>query len=345
MLRHSSKRLYPNLPVCQGLTPTEELNHFHKSTFNSFTFQNALPRMPIPKLDDTIKRYIASMRAQVGSHISKAEVENQIYLIQKEKAYLEELHQILLKFDQDNYETSYLSAAWFDMYLRDRSRLPFNVTPYIGLKTADRPELNEVTLRASNIIISSLRLNNTLDKQWLEPELFPIAKKGPSESAWKWSRRLIKAIPGSGRFIPPGLGFTVPLGARTILAYPLLKMAPLDMSQYKNLFKSTRIPCPEVDTIKKFEKADHVLIMSRGRFYKLTCYGEDGNLLDYKSIQRSVQDIFADAKSREYNEDSLAYLSSMERNDWAEIRPHVLGLSAKNAENLEAIFGVLNGQR
>lgn len=337
MLRTSRTRLYQHLPICQGLTPEEQRNYFHKSTFDSYTFQNAIPRMPIPTLNDTIDKYIASLKAQKGSLITEATVQKQLALIEKDRPHLELLQQKLLDYDKENEHTSYLSTAWFEMYLKDRSRLPFYVTPYLGFKTADDPKLNEVTLRASNIIISCLRLNNTLDKNWLEPELFPISKKGPSEKTWKRGRKLINFLSPTGRFIPPVGGFTVPIGKRAIAAYAALQMAPLDMSQYKNLFKSTRIPGKDIDSIKKFEKSDHVLIMSRGRFYKLTCYDSQGNILDYKSIQRAVQDIFGHAKANPYNEDSLAYLSSMNRDDWAEIRPHVINSSSKNAENLNAI--------
>ena len=340
MLPTRRVRKYATLPICQGLTPEESRNYFHKSNLPSYTFQDTIPRLPIPSLENTLKRYTASLKAQQGKHITENDIKNQENLIQNETPLLEDLHQKLLDYDNENLHTSYISNAWFEMYLKDRSRLPFNVTPYIGLKQAEKkPHLNEVTLRASNIIISSLRLNNTLDKGYLEPELFGMAKPGqePTERTWNLSRKLIKAMPKK-RFLPPVGGFTVPIGLPTILAYPLLKSAPLDMSQYKNLFKSTRIPGVETDEIKKFQKSDHVLVMCRGRFYKLTCYEKSsGNILDYKSIQRSVQDILADAKSKEYNNDSIAYLSSMERTDWAKIRPTVIETSENNSKNLESI--------
>lgn len=334
MLRRTSSKFY-GLPICQGLTDHEKLNYYHKSTLNTFTFSQDLPRLPIPKLEKTVERYGNSLKAQVGSHISQSDVDEQLKLLNSDETqtYLQQLHQDLLAKDQANLHTSYISNDWFEMYLKDRSRLPFNVTPYLGIKRADAAVLNNPTVRATNIIISNCKFMKTLEKEWLEPELFPIAKQGPSESAWKNSRTLIKYAP-SFRFTPPGN--SVPLGLKTMLAYPLLKMAPLDMSQYKNLFKSTRIPHENLDEIKKFETSSHVLVMFRGRFYKLNVLDQNGDILNYTEIQKAVENIYQDAKSKPYNHDSVAWLSSMERNDWAAARK-ILIQNPENATSLQDI--------
>ena len=327
------------LPICQGLNETEKLNYLHKSTFNSYTFQADLPRLPIPSLSDTLTRYLASLKAQKGSVISEADIDKQAKLILQERKHLEKLHERLLAFDDENQDTNYMNAAWTDMYLKDRTPLPLNVTPFIGIKRSEDEKLNNHILRATNIILTSVRMDNTLSNEYLEPELFPIAKKGPEVNSWNSARKRINFVPKGLRFLPPVGGFTVPLGLRTIMAYPTLKAAPLDMSQYKNLFKSTRIPGKDLDSIKKFEKSDHVLIMCRGRFYKLKVKAgkNSDQILNPIKIQNAVQQIWDDANSQEYNEDSLAYLSSTNRNDWAEIRQQLVDSSSENAEALNSI--------
>ena len=67
------------------------------------------------------------------------------------------------------------------MYLKDRSALPFNVTPFFGAKFPENVDANlakeeQMILRASNVVISTVRMCLTLDNEFLEPELFKIGK-------------------------------------------------------------------------------------------------------------------------------------------------------------------------
>jgi hypothetical protein len=39
------------------------------------------------------------------------------------------LHDSLVERDKKNKHTSYISAWWFDMYLKDRNPVPINVNP------------------------------------------------------------------------------------------------------------------------------------------------------------------------------------------------------------------------
>lgn len=49
-----------------------------------------------------------------------------------------------LKADDDaNRHTSYISAAWFDMYLRSRSPCPINFNPFMMLAPDPRSKYND----------------------------------------------------------------------------------------------------------------------------------------------------------------------------------------------------------
>lgn len=47
----------------------------------------------------------------------------------------------------------------------------------------------------------------------------------------------------------------------------LFKAFPLDMSQFPNLFNSTRIPCYGKDELTHDESARHVIVMRNGNFF------------------------------------------------------------------------------
>lgn len=58
----------------------------------------------------------------------------------------------------------------------------------------------------------------------------------------------------------------------------LFQAFPLDMSQYKNLFNSTRIPEIGKDRIKHSPGRKHISVMLRGHFYVFDVLDKDGKL-------------------------------------------------------------------
>ena len=87
----------------------------------------------------------------------------------------------------------------------------------------------------------------------------------------------------------------MPLGLKSVLAYALLKQAPLDMSQYKNLFKSSRIPKSGKDEILKTDKSKHIMIQCRGRFYQLNVLNDNYDILGFEEIYKGIECIWNDA--------------------------------------------------
>ena len=71
-----------------ALAGQDKKNFFHKSKFNSYHFQSDLPRLPIPTVDNTLKRYINSLEAQEGS-IHKNQIEEAKNLAVSEKSKID----------------------------------------------------------------------------------------------------------------------------------------------------------------------------------------------------------------------------------------------------------------
>ena len=72
----------------------------------------------------------------------------------------------------------------------------------------------------------------------------------------------------------------------------------LDMSQYANLFRSTRIPKLERDELRVAPHTSHVVVQRRGAFYKLPVLDADGGTLPLPELHAALQQIVdnADAK-------------------------------------------------
>lgn len=51
---------------------------------------------------------------------------------------------------------------------------------------------------------------------------------------------------------------------------------PLDMSQYKHLFNTTRIPQLDKDYIKHSPGKKHIVVMRKGHFYTFDVLDKDG---------------------------------------------------------------------
>ena len=64
---------------------------------------------------------------------------------------------MLVQQDKSNKHTSYISAPWFDMYLKDRQSIVLNYNPFIAFIDDPRSAFNNQTLRATNMIISAMR--------------------------------------------------------------------------------------------------------------------------------------------------------------------------------------------
>ena len=64
----------------------------------------------------------------------------------------------------------------------------------------------------------------------------------------------------------------------------MMNAFPLDMSQYGNLFNSTRLPRVGKDELISYHNksiTNHVLVLRRGHAYKLKCITDDGMITSF----------------------------------------------------------------
>ncbi|CAG9785597.1 unnamed protein product [Diatraea saccharalis] len=272
-------------------------------------FQKSLPRLPIPKLENTGERYLNALKPLLSKK-EYAEAEG------RTKAFVEisgkTLQEKLIMKDRASKHTSYISDYWFDLYLRDRSPLPINYNPLIVFQNDVKTEYNNQLVRATNILISSARFLSSLREQILEPEVYHMNPK-------KSNTPLFRTVTG---FLPEALSW---YGAY------LFKAFPLDMSQFQGLFGATRIPQLNKDKILRDPSSKHVVVQKNGNFYIFDLFDVNGNLLSPGEILGNLIQI--DNDTTPFNEHPLGILTCQNRDKWAKQREYLEATGNKSVLN------------
>lgn len=274
-------------------------------------FQKSLLRLPIPDLDKTCSRYLRSQKPILSDAEYQA---TESAVAQFKGGPGADLTAQLKLNDKANKHTSYISGPWFDMYLSDRVPVVLNYNPFMAFCPEERQGYGDPVIRASNILVSSMRFMRTLREEVLDPVVYHL---NPAKSDTQQFRNIVKWIPSS---------------FSSYVAYAF-KAFPLDMSQFGNLFNSTRIPMIGKDILKCDPSARHMLFMKNGNFYVFDIFDKDGNILPPSHIHACVSYIANDPTPAPKH--SIAILSSENRDTWAKCRSELI--AAGNEEVLNAI--------
>ncbi|KAI5610150.1 carnitine O-palmitoyltransferase 2, mitochondrial [Silurus asotus] len=293
----------------------EGSEYLHRSIVPTMHYQKSLPRLPVPKLEDTMRRYLAAQRPLLNDEqYSKTEKLGHEF----QNGVGRQLHEELVAQDKMNKHTSYISAPWFDMYLSARESVVLNFNPFMSFNPDPKPEYNNQLVRSANMVCSAVRFMKTLRAGLLEPEVFHL---NPAKSNTDTFKKLIRWVPSSISWF----------GAYMVNAYPL------DMSQYFRLFNSTRIPKPNRDELVTDQKGRHVLVIRRGNMYIFDALDRDGNLVKPAEILSHLKYILADTTPAPAF--PLGVLTSENRDVWAGLREKLL--QAGNGEALGLVDNAL----
>ncbi|XP_026779986.2 carnitine O-palmitoyltransferase 2, mitochondrial [Pangasianodon hypophthalmus] len=293
----------------------EGSEYLHRSIVPSMHYQKSLPRLPVPKLEDTIRRYLAAQKPLLNEE-QYSKTEKLAHEFQN--GIGKQLHEELVAQDKMNKHTSYISAPWFDMYLSARESVVLNFNPFMSFNPDPKPEYNNQLIRSANMVCSAVRFMKTLRAGLLEPEVFHL---NPAKSNTDTFKKFIRWVPSSISWF----------GAYMVNAYPL------DMSQYFRLFNSTRIPKPNRDELFTDQKGRHVLVMRRGNMYIFDALDRDGNLVKPAEILSNLKYILADPTPAPAF--PLGVLTSENRDVWAGLREKLL--QAGNGEALGLVDNAL----
>lgn len=290
---------------------SDDYQYWQRSKIPSLHFQPSLPRLPIPKLELTCERYLAAQKPLlIDEAYRKTEANVKQFLNNTGRT----LQAQLIAHDKKNKHTSYITEPWFDMYLRDRKPLPINYNPMLVFTNEKRGEYNSQLVRATNLLISSLRFYRSLKDNVLEPEVYHL---NPKKSDTDLFRTVCSNVPSMFSWY----------------AAFLFKAYPLDMSQYPNLFGSTRIPETDKDRIYRKPHTRHIVVQRNCNFYTFDVLDENGYILEPSQILGALKQILIDSKPP--NKYPIGVFTSLERNKWATLR-HKL-IDDGNANSLKII--------
>ncbi|CAJ0964424.1 unnamed protein product [Ranitomeya imitator] len=129
---------------------------------------------------------------------------------------------------------------------------------------------------------------------------------------------------------------------REKLAVHKARTSPLDMSQFRNLFNTCKIPGVTRDQISNFFKTEsegscpsHLIVMCRGRLFSFEAV-VDGQILTPPEILRQFSYIENICQNGQ-DGIGLSALTTEERTRWAMSREHLISLDPKNLSHLEQI--------
>lgn len=319
----TAEHLRSNLRCLQAASSWRAFQSFRKSSTSSdyiqdsivptMHFQHSLPRLPIPKLSDTCRRYLKSQEPVLTPEVYAATKK----IVQDfEKGEGNSLNSQLIAQNKRNKHTSYISGPWFDMYLESRASIVLNFNPYMAYKFDERPEFNDQLIRSSNLVVSAMRLMKTIREGKLEPEVYHLnPKKSDTESFRKIARWMPQSIAAY---------------------YAILNKAfPLDMSQYFRLFNSTRVPQIGRDELVTDDSGRHLLVVRNGHYYTFDVIDQDGSIVSPADIQANLQYILNDNTPRP--DTPVGYLTAENRDVWANVRTKIVDTSENNAQVMKMI--------
>lgn len=283
-----------------------------KTKVPTYHYQDSLPRLPIPKLDDTCRRYLDAQKPLLTPE-QYEETKRVVEKFQKQDG--PSLNAELLQKNKRNKHTSYIAGPWYDMYLTYRDSIVLNHNPFVMFKNDPVPENNDQVIRATNLIKSAMRFKLSLDETFLEPDIYHLK---PEKSDTDWFKNII-------RFVPSQFSW---YGAFLVKAFPL------DMSQYARLFCSTRIPELKKDRLATNESARHMLVMRNGNFYVFDTITTDGHIVPTGTIYRNLKHIIQDPSPAPNF--PVGVLTAETRDTWANMRRALTSLPG-NEEVLRLI--------
>ncbi|XP_065094923.1 peroxisomal carnitine O-octanoyltransferase [Ochlerotatus camptorhynchus] len=258
----------------------------------TFCYDESLPALPLPKLEDTLKRYFESLKP-FGTD---EELKTSIQIIEKFRMGVgAKLHRML--DEKAQHEKNWVDKWWEDYgYLTLRMPLmPYCVMaqPLIFEAVGLDPVPDNFLKSASICCTINMRFWQLLRREKLRP---------------------IVSIDKNIKF---------------------------SSDLYKRLFNTVRAPGLEMDKVISYFKTEkeghcpsHILVIYKGRIFKIEGLHEDGEILTPQDFLLCLQQIKHKVDSEDVKDTDLPVLTNDDRTSWARNRNHLLELSENNKKTL-----------
>ncbi|CEN62658.1 Putative Carnitine acetyl transferase [Aspergillus calidoustus] len=136
-----------------------------KSGGITFAHQDSLPKLPIPDLESTCRKYIdavAPLQTPKEQEDTRAAVRD---FLKSEGPVLQER---LQKYASS--KTSYIEQFWYDSYLNYDSPVVLNLNPFFLLEDDPTPARNNQVTRSASLVVSALSFVRAVRREELSPD-------------------------------------------------------------------------------------------------------------------------------------------------------------------------------
>jgi len=269
--------------------------------------QATLPRLPLPKLEDTLNGYLsAAVSLFDGEEDKKKAIQDAVDADLRPDSALRRAHAKLARDEAAalataSSGTSFVSQEWNDMYLNGRWGLAANSNPGVVFREDvwNRGRIAGGILqgqcaRAAQLVAATASFARDVEMETLAPDSF--------------------------------------------------RGLPCDSLQYESMFCATRIPVENArDELKKADatRIHHIAVIRGSSIWKVGVVDEsNGELLSPDEIERKLEKVcrLHDAlASPPELEQGMCALTAMGRDAWGRARAEIEASSAMNSDSLRAI--------
>ena len=167
MMRQRFATASRRLSTAAGMRGHELL---HSSRIPTLHFQNSLPKLPVPALEDSLRRLMLASQPIM----SRIEYEELCKLAEDfGAAEGAKLQEALVAGDRLKY-SSFITEPWFDMYLADRRPLLLNSNPQLTFVDEEGEGRSTQEGRAARLVHAACTFMRTLDAGKLTPDIFHL---------------------------------------------------------------------------------------------------------------------------------------------------------------------------
>lgn len=283
-------------------------------------FQRSLPRLPVPSLGATLDNYLAAAAAVcTREELKKVEGLVEDFRSGSGRTVQEEI----LKIDKTNKHTSFVSYDYFERLLDSRDAIPFGCHRVVAVAPDERQ--TDMLTRATLWVSSTLEFY----RLYIDNQLRPDCVADGEYCRQDWFMRTVALCPeyASAPF------------ARLLSGG---RFAPQDMSQFDNLFNTTRIPGILHDEIRAVGFLPHITVQHRGHQYTVTVADSECNAVSDAQIYARLRAI---VEGRPLPAAApVAAFTALRRSEWNTLRTSLLRNAANQRamEDIDSSILVLN---
>ncbi|EAW22630.1 choline/carnitine O-acyltransferase [Aspergillus fischeri NRRL 181] len=131
----------------------------------TFANQDSLPKLPIPDLESTCKKYVEALSAlQTPREQEETKAAVQEFLKTDGPILQEKLK------NYASSKTSYIEQFWYDSYLNYDNPVVLNLNPFFLLEDDPTPARNNQVTRAASLVVSALSFVRAVRREELPPD-------------------------------------------------------------------------------------------------------------------------------------------------------------------------------